>query len=68
MGCIQLSSTRVGRIDLASERRGKILLSSSYVCDVTQFVPYLEIQPTTIWLADWGAINEVLSNTDWNIE
>lgn len=29
--------------------------------------PYLEIQPTMIWLNDWGAYNAVHSNTEWII-
>lgn len=30
------------------------------------FVPYLEIDPEIIWLTPW-ALNDVLSNTDWNV-
>ena len=68
MGCIELSSTKVGKIELASLKVGRMIVSSSIICEVNDFVPYLEIQPTVVWLADWGATNDVLSNTDWNIE
>lgn len=29
-------------------------------------VPYLEIEPETIWLIPW-ATNDVMSNVDWTI-
>ena len=66
--CIEITSTRLGGIELASERIGKVMLSSSFVCEVSTLVPYLEIQPTTIWLLDWGAFNEVFSNTKWKVD
>lgn len=28
--------------------------------------PYLEITPTTVWLSP-SALNDVLSNTNWNV-
>lgn len=30
--------------------------------------PYLEIEPDLIWIYDWEAQNDVLSNTDWNVQ
>lgn len=38
------------------------------VCDIVNPDAYLEIQPEIIWLADWGAYNDVLSNTRWYID
>lgn len=38
------------------------------VCSVNTTEPYLEIEPEIIWLADWGATNDVLSNTHWNVD
>ena len=31
------------------------------------FAPYLEIHPEVIWLTPYAS-NDVLSNTDWNID
>lgn len=43
-GCIQVSSIREGDIELESRRQGKILVSSSYVCDVIPAPPMVVIK------------------------
>ena len=45
---------------------GQAVLIASVVCEIGAR-PYLEIDPTVIWLVDWGADNDVLSNTYWNV-
>lgn len=34
----------------------------------TQEAPYLYIEPVVVWLADWGASNDVFSNTTWDVD
>ena len=38
------------------------------VCEPGLSGPYLEIDPHIIWLADWGASNDVYSNLTWNVQ
>lgn len=38
------------------------------VCDTNIFGPYLDIEPKILWIADWGAENDVYSNTNWNVD
>lgn len=68
IGAIALESLRRGAIDASSVRVGRIMVSSSFVCEVSHLAPYLEIEPEIIWLIDWGADNDVLSNTHWKVD
>ena len=43
-------------------------VSLTRVCD-TYEAPYLEINPTVIWVyPDWAADNDVYSNTTWTVQ
>lgn len=67
-GRISLKTAKNGQIEAGSERYGKMMVSSSFVCEVSKLAPYLEIEPAIVWLVDYEAQNRVLSNTRWNIE
>lgn len=79
MGCIQLSSKRVGGISLDSKRHGEmsvrsrrhggICVSSSLVCLVSHD-KYIRVAPNIIWLTPANLNSDdvnVRSNTDWNV-
>ena len=50
-----------------AEKIRRRILCTLAVLDETPLPPYLEIEPEMVWLQDWGADNDVYSNTNWNI-
>lgn len=77
-GGLQASVVWVGGLGVsvcsAGQLTGELTWMSDFVahiqpvCSVNVTEPYLEIEPETIWLSDWGATNDVLSNTHWNVD
>lgn len=47
-------------------KRGDLDCAFSLICATGIRAPYLEIEPTVIWLVPW-AMNDVSSNTHWNV-
>lgn len=50
-----------------AERIRRRILCTLAVLDRQPQPPYLEIEPETVWMTDYGVDNQVYSNTDWNI-
>ena len=44
------------------------LLLRRRIMMTTGEAPYLEIDPELIWIYDWAAENDVISNVDWNVD
>ena len=64
--CIKLSH-KVGT-ELSAFKIGGITCTLIYVWDTNTGGPYLEISPNLIWVyPDLEALNEVFSNTAWEI-
>lgn len=56
-----------GRARLSGAVVGRARLSASVVCELGQ-IPYLEIDPTYLWLLpDIDVSNDVLSNSYWRL-
>lgn len=69
MGCLEVSIRLVSKpINVSLQQQGGMSVSLSQFCNIIPFKPYLEIEPEIIWLADWGATNDVFSNTHWGID
>ena len=80
MSCMSAKITRVGKIGASSElvsegiragmtRAGAMTASFSMVCTPSIRTPYLEIEPTILWVyPDLERTNDVFSNTYWNIK
>lgn len=78
MSCLSVTLARVGAVSVEAERkpsgvaagleRVRVRASLARVCDRDIKVPYLEIEPTILWVyPDWAVSNNVLSNTHWRI-
>lgn len=53
---------------LTALERVSVRASLARVCERDIKVPYLEIEPTILWVyPDWATSNNVLSNTHWRI-
>ena len=60
--------TRQGGL-LAGAERVKVTAILSRVCDTSIRVPYLEIEPTVLWVyPDLENSNDVSSNTYWKVK
>ena len=51
-----------------SRNGGDLQCSFSLVCETNIRAPYLEIEPTIVWVLDGWASNDVYSNTRWNVD
>ncbi len=58
-------ATRVYNFLFGVSSLSRLSFRCELVCSVP---PYLEIEPDMIWLTDWSAENEVISNTLWNVD
>ena len=67
-------SVHLGNIKMGEIPLGPVSIGRAYLGDVLVFrkgstAPYLEIEPTLIWVnPDWAVDNNVYSNTTWNID
>lgn len=66
-------SVKLGNIAIKDIPLGNVPIGKAYLGDVLVYrkggePPYLEIEPTLIWVnPDWGVDNDVYSNVTWNI-
>lgn len=79
MGCLSFTLTRIGGVEadltrvgggisVSFTRKGGIACRMGLVCKPNIKHPYLEIEPTLIWVyPDWATDNNVYSNTHWNV-
>lgn len=67
IGSVTSSFVLEGVLQTALTRIGDIHCAFSKVKEIPPSAFYLEISPETIWLVPW-ALNDVLSNTSWNIQ
>lgn len=78
MSCFNIKLVRVGGMDASVERVGDFSASVKrvgglscqlwQVCSTNIRKPYLEINPTIVWVLAGYTSNDVFSNTTWNIE
>lgn len=77
MGCVKVKITPIGGISCKAERVGRMDVTASRVggihcrvfrtCSPNIKAPYLEIEPTVVWVIAGQTQNDVYSNTYWNI-
>lgn len=68
IGGIEASLTRDDDYRASLTKKGGIACRMGLVCRANIMHPYLEIEPTLIWVyPDWAAENDVYSNTHWNV-
>lgn len=60
-----LTATRICDFVFGSETLHDMEFRCELVCTVH---PYLKIKPDMIWLTDWSAENDVLSNINWIVD
>ena len=64
---ISVRAERVGRMDVTASRVGGIHCRVFRTCSPNIKAPYLEIEPTVVWVIAGQTQNDVYSNTHWNI-
>lgn len=64
---ISVRAERVGRMDVTASRVGGIRCRVFRTCSPNIKAPYLEIEPTVVWVIAGQTQNDVYSNTHWNI-
>ena len=64
---ISVRAERVGRMDVSASRVGGIHCRVFRTCSPNIRPPYLEIEPTVVWVIAGQTQNDVYSNTHWNI-
>lgn len=69
VGGIDTNTARVGGMNTALMRQGGLSCRMWKVVDITPpAAPYLEIEPTIVWILDGWTSNDVYSNTTWGID
>lgn len=67
VGGISTYAERVGHIDVTATRVGGIHCRVFRTCSPSIKSPYLEIEPTIVWVIAGQTQNDVYSNTHWHI-
>jgi len=68
LGGISASSYTVGGISVTVTRRSGIRVRMWQECRTNIGAPYLEIDPTIVWVLNGWTSNDVYSNTTWNVD
>ena len=64
---ISVRAERIGGMDASATRVGGIFCRVFRTCSPNIRGPYLEINPTVVWILAGQTQNDVFSNTFWNI-
>jgi hypothetical protein len=68
VGGIAASAFPAGGISVKAVSRGGISVRMWQECRVNIRPPYLEIEPTIVWVLNGWTSNDVYSNVHWNVE
>ena len=68
VGDFGVNISRIGGMNTALMRDGGMFCQMWRVVDITHPIPYLEIEPTIVWVLDGWTSNDVYSNTTWNVD
>ena len=69
LGGIASLAERIGGITTNATREGGLMCKMWQACTVSiKGKPYLEIDPTIVWVLNGWTSNDVYSNTTWNVD
>ena len=67
-GGISVAASPVGGIAVTVTRKSGISVRMWQECRTNIRHPYLEIEPTVVWVLNGWTSNDVFSNTTWNVD